>query len=537
MQRHKSQTGRGADGAEVVDDEVLGLSDFAVTARFADVPWADVALATHRPTGRACVLFTWRASVHRDGRLARRVARDGDAARTLRHPGVAQVQGRGTLPDGRWFLAFEYVAGPSIADVLDADGRLTPKRFIRLARVAADALAAAHAAGVYHGYLTPDNLILTSSSEDGRSEVTVSGFGTAAGRAGTLGGFLPPAADRPYLSPERVAGAAPGVRSDLFSLASLLQLALDGSPPLAVRAGAGAAVSGRPSDDEDGDTALWHRTVSGVLARARAAEPQRRHASVAAFRDELLAVVAAYGDTALAAPGLHLLEYAEAAEAAALADGAANDPEAWDRAETPHAPKPLYSGPLTGRWAEPEPFEPSRDHAATVDSVPAPALRPEMEIAVLAPPGAPPHAGRAGSAPPGGTPAEFPHEGPAYGRSPGNRRRQRIRATATVVGAGVLAFAAGFVGRDLAEPRPAPPAARGRLVDLSVSPAAGRNRPASLSAVPTPPGPARGRARTAVPDTPAMRPPAPPRATEREDRPLDDRLPTRAQSRRATSTP
>ena len=156
-----------------------------------------------------------------------RLRLEGRHAALLSHPGVVQVRDyddgcAGGVP----YLVMEYVAGPSLAAVLAAEGTLSPRRVLGLVAQAARALACAHAAGIVHRDMKPGNVLVD------RGQVKIADFGIAraVGAAPVTGAGLmigTPA----YLSPEQVAGIPATPASDLYSLGVIAYECLTGQQP------------------------------------------------------------------------------------------------------------------------------------------------------------------------------------------------------------------------------------------------------------------------------------------------------------------
>jgi serine/threonine-protein kinase len=147
----------------------------------------------------------------------------------LQHPGLVQVFGIEHLPDGSPCLVMEYLQGQTLRQVLEA-GPLPRRGALRIACQVADALTVAHARGVAHLDLKPENLMLVPDrGVPGGRRARVLDFGlarlpdqTGALRAGT------PA----YQAPETCLGdRPPDPAADVYGLGVVLYEMLRGSPP------------------------------------------------------------------------------------------------------------------------------------------------------------------------------------------------------------------------------------------------------------------------------------------------------------------
>ncbi|MDV9171160.1 serine/threonine-protein kinase [Streptomyces sp. W16] len=160
--------------------------------------------------------------------LRQRVLREARALARVEHPNVVTIhhivdEGVGTYP----WLVMELVQGGSLADRL-ARGPMAPAEAAQLGRGVLDALNAAHEAGVQHRDVKPANVLLRT---DGRPVLT--DFGIAAIRdatALTATGSIIGTPD--YMAPERVSGQSGGPAADLWSLAMMLYVAVEGYHPL-----------------------------------------------------------------------------------------------------------------------------------------------------------------------------------------------------------------------------------------------------------------------------------------------------------------
>ncbi|MER6344402.1 serine/threonine-protein kinase [Streptomyces sp. NPDC001595] len=154
-----------------------------------------------------------------------RMRREARAAARLDHPAVVNVHDVAVV-DGRPWIVMELVQGRSLGDVL-REGTLGAREAARIGLEVLGALEAAHAAGVLHRDVKPDNVML------GRHDrVVLTDFGIAQIEGETnltdTGGFV---GSPEYIAPERVLGQRPGPAADLWSLGVVLYAATEGVSP------------------------------------------------------------------------------------------------------------------------------------------------------------------------------------------------------------------------------------------------------------------------------------------------------------------
>lgn len=150
--------------------------------------------------------------------LTVRFEREARVAARLRHPNVVAVHDAGRDGD-RLFLVLELVEGESLGARLGRGDFPSRSEALELAAQAADALAAAHAAGIVHRDVKPGNLLL---ARDGRVLMTDFGIAKALGETSELTRTGMVVGSPAYLSPEQVQGMPLDGRSDLFSLGVVL---------------------------------------------------------------------------------------------------------------------------------------------------------------------------------------------------------------------------------------------------------------------------------------------------------------------------
>src|SRR5262245_1152515 len=214
---------------------------FEVTRLIARGGMGEVYLARDAVLGRDLALKILRQDVTRDADRLQRFIQEARAASALNHPHLIAIYDIGESAPKRngaavgqpvLYIAMELVAGETVRTAIEA-GRLTLDRTIEYLAQAADAIAAAHAAGVTHRDLKPENLMI---AEGGYAKVL--DFGVAKLRTdlfrredasgdtsdhrgvviGTVG----------YMSPEQAQGTTLDRRTDIFSFGCVLYEALSG---------------------------------------------------------------------------------------------------------------------------------------------------------------------------------------------------------------------------------------------------------------------------------------------------------------------
>ncbi len=162
-----------------------------------------------------------------------RFLREAETAARLSHPHIVPIHSVGEGPDGLVYFVMAYVDGESLAAKLKRRGRLPPDEARRIMIETADALGAAHALGIIHRDVKPDNILLEGS----RGRVVVTDFGIAKALSSTTGGATLTgtgvAIGTPhYMSPEQAAGDREiDGRSDIYSLGVVAYQMLTGELP------------------------------------------------------------------------------------------------------------------------------------------------------------------------------------------------------------------------------------------------------------------------------------------------------------------
>ncbi|MCA8924177.1 MAG: serine/threonine protein kinase, partial [Planctomycetes bacterium] len=294
---------------------------------------------------------------------AERFRREAEALAKLSHPHVIRIHDAGAH-EGRAFLVMELVTGGSLQERLDARGRLDPRLSAELIAKLAEALDAAHRAGLLHRDVKPDNVLLRP---DGEPVLTDFGLALHANdqRLTKTGMFV---GTPGYLAPEQAAGAvaADDPRPDVYALGAVLYACLTGAPPHgALSVLQQLAAAERLADPPSRHAPEVDRALDRICLRALAPRPEERTPDMTALAADLRAYLARTPRSArrrvpsllagaLGAAGLAGLAY--------LSWGLAPHPQSTREPRTPSAPDTLPEAPPEP--TPPEPTPPSWPDAA-----------------------------------------------------------------------------------------------------------------------------------------------------------------------------
>jgi serine/threonine-protein kinase len=207
----------------------------------------------HRALGRDFAMKVLRRDLSTDGELVSRFLREAKATASVHHPNVVQISDFGALPDGVPYFVMELLVGHTLGQVIKAGGPIPAGRAVRLIKQVANALGAAHAAGVIHRDLKPDNVFLLGgataaalaapvgeSFDAGRAramlgdqvESRVVDFGAAkiigASRVTRTGIVF---GTPHYMSPEQASGGPVDHRADVYALGIIMYEMFTGRVP------------------------------------------------------------------------------------------------------------------------------------------------------------------------------------------------------------------------------------------------------------------------------------------------------------------
>jgi serine/threonine protein kinase len=277
------------------------LGHYKVLERLGAGGLGEVFRARDTRLGRTVAIKVISPDFVREAERRERFRRDARAAASLSHPNIAALYEVGE-DQGHYYLVFEYVPGETLKAAIG--GRpLNPRRALDYAIQVADALAEAHAEGIAHYDLKPDNIIITPKGNAKILDFGLAGWtsgGAARERTGRAAATAAPIYGEvvgrtvPYMSPEQARGDVVDYRTDIFSLGAVLFEMLTGKPafagttPAAVATQIAQTSSAAPSAVNRSVPAEFDPIVEKLLAKSL----DGRYESAATVAAELRSVAA-----------------------------------------------------------------------------------------------------------------------------------------------------------------------------------------------------------------------------------------------------
>ncbi len=200
----------------------------------------EVWLATEERLGRKVALKLLPADLTSDASRIERFEQEARAASALSHPNVCTIHALAQTGDGQHYIAMEYVEGQTLRDRVLVGSRLTIRESLDIAIQIAQALSAAHAQGIVHRDMKPENVMLRPDGfvkvlDFGLAKLVPARNGFEAEQtratlltdAGTVVGTVA------YMSPEQARGQEVDARSDVWALGCILYEMVAGRSPFA----------------------------------------------------------------------------------------------------------------------------------------------------------------------------------------------------------------------------------------------------------------------------------------------------------------
>jgi serine/threonine protein kinase len=219
-----------------------------------------------------------------------RFQREAEAASGITHPNIVDVYDVHHTDDGLPYMVGEFLEGEEFGDFLDRSSKIATPVAVRIVRQLCRALGAAHARGVVHRDMKPENVFLVGNMQRPTAKIIdfgISKVGDAGGTALTRTGMImgTPA----YMAPEQARGDKVDHRADIYAVGGILYRALtgrkpfDGDDPSVTIAQVLTEDPARPRAREPSIP----QALELVIQKAMSKNPADRHQSMAEFDADL----------------------------------------------------------------------------------------------------------------------------------------------------------------------------------------------------------------------------------------------------------
>ncbi len=265
------------------------IQHYEIVAQIGAGGMGEVFLATDTKLGRKVALKFLPREFATDPERRRRLELEATSASSIDHPNILTIYEINDY-EGQPFIAMAYVDGETLKERI-ARGRLTMEQAVRYGIQLASALGAAHAHGIIHRDVKPDNVLIGKDDRARLSDFGLaklkesSGLTSRGATVGTVG----------YMSPEQAQGMPVDARSDVFSLGVILYEMFSGQRPFAAEHAAAALYSivhESPKPLKELDSQIADPIVA-VVERALEKKPEARYPDGNAVESDLRAVARA----------------------------------------------------------------------------------------------------------------------------------------------------------------------------------------------------------------------------------------------------
>lgn len=259
--------------------------EYEILGRISEGGMATVYQVRRASDGQVLALKVLREQYAADAEFVERFQREAKAVSELSHPHMVRVFASGE-DDGIHFIAMEFVEGEDLKRLLRRERRLPWSRAAEIAAQVCEVLEYAHAHGIIHRDIKPQNILLT---KDG--EVKVADFGIARAmssatitQTGTVLGSVQ------YLAPEQARGSPVGRTADVYALGVVLYEMVTGSLPFDEDSPIAIALKHMDQDPPRPSTYApdLPPRAEGIILRALAKAPRYRYQSADQMRWDLL---------------------------------------------------------------------------------------------------------------------------------------------------------------------------------------------------------------------------------------------------------
>ena len=224
-------------------------------------------------------------SITADDMVVKHFFDQAKAASRFSGPNVLNLADFGSAPDGTIYAVYDGVTAGTLREKLANEGQLPAVDAVNLGRQITNGLAAAHEAGVIHGNLTPENVLI-----DSNGEVKVFEFGSAGPLSDESYDSILTASDYGYLAPEQCAGTGNvDARSDVYALGAILYEMLAGDQPF--KGEKPTDVMLKHTEELPAPLSAFRSdlppSIEPVILKALAKDPDLRYQSAEEFGDAL----------------------------------------------------------------------------------------------------------------------------------------------------------------------------------------------------------------------------------------------------------
>jgi serine/threonine protein kinase len=223
--------------------------------------------------------------------IVARFQREAEAASGIGHPNVVDVYDVHHTEDGRPYLVGEFLEGEELGEYLQKAGKIQAPLAARIARQVCRALGAAHARGVVHRDMKPENVFLVGNMQNPTVKVIdfgISKVGDAGGTALTRTGMI--MGTPSYMAPEQARGDKVDQRADIYAVGGILYRALTGRKPFDSddpSATLTLVLTEDPERPRSVEPSI-PQALELVIQRAMAKSPSDRYTSMAEFEADLI---------------------------------------------------------------------------------------------------------------------------------------------------------------------------------------------------------------------------------------------------------
>ncbi len=225
-------------GSQDADDDVVGRTiegKYEVEKLIGAGGMGKVYRGRNKRTDSPVAIKTLIPDLISDESLVKRFEIEAKAASNLRHPNTIRIYDFGREGD-MLFMVMELLDGYSLEGLLARDGRVAPGRLVKIIMQTCRSLAEAHASGLVHRDIKPDNLFLNQVGTDEDEHVKVLDFGVAKLKDNQFGQATLTQAGMifgtpRYMSPEQARAFELDGRSDIYALGVIMFECLTGVPP------------------------------------------------------------------------------------------------------------------------------------------------------------------------------------------------------------------------------------------------------------------------------------------------------------------